>query len=64
MVTKFELATSFQAADDTWQEALENTFPDAHTARYLPRGKGKPGSKLRAAYDAREAARIAWESAR
>ena len=55
---------NFQAADDAWQRALEDVFPDAHTARYLPRGKGKPGTSLRAAWESREAARAAWESLR
>ena len=58
-----ELA-AFNAADAKWQVELEDAFPDAHEARYLPRGKGKEGTPLRAAYEAREAARIAWEGAR
>lgn len=55
---------AFEAADEAWQIELENAFPDAHEARYLPRGKGKEGTPLRAAYDAREAARLAWEATR
>lgn len=58
-----ELA-AFDAADAAWQEQIEAAFPDAHEARYLPRGKGKEGTPLRAAYEARDAARIAWEGAR
>lgn len=57
-------AAAFQAAEDAWQAELEEAFPDAHEARYLPRGKGKDGTPLRAAYEAREAARVAWEAAR
>lgn len=58
-----ELA-AFDAADAAWQVQLEEVFSDAHEARYLPRGKGKEGTPLRAAYEAREAARITWEGAR
>lgn len=56
-------AQALQLADDEWQRQLEAAFPDAHEARYLPRGKGKKGTPLRRAYEAREAARIAWERA-
>lgn len=62
-MTRAEAYTAFNAADDAWQAELEDAFPDAHEARYLPRGHGKPGTPLRAAYEARQAARIAWESA-
>lgn len=55
---------AFEKADEAWQIELENAFPDAHEARYLPRGKGKEGTPLRAAYEAREAARLEWEELR
>lgn len=58
-------AAAFQAADDAWQAELDATFGKAAgDARHEPRGKGDEGTTLRAAYDAREAARIAWEGAR
>lgn len=51
----------FQVADDTWSASLRAVFgKDAGQARYEPRGRGQPGSALRRAYQAREAARVAW----
>lgn len=59
-----ELA-AFNAADAAWQEQLEAKFgPEAGDARYTGKAKGMEGTPLRAAYEAREAARIAWEGAR
>lgn len=55
----------FQYADDIWQIALEFEFGvSASDKRYAPEGRGNPGSDLRKAYDAREAARAAWEAER
>lgn len=53
--------TPFQAADDVWSIELQLTFgKEAGQARYEARGRGEEGSALRAAHDAREAARNAW----
>lgn len=59
-----ELA-AFDAADAAWQAELEAAFGKAAgDARYQPHGRGAEGTALRATYEAREAARIAWEAAR
>jgi hypothetical protein len=50
---------AFKEADDYWSALL----PKIVNARYLPIGRGKPGSALRAAHDAREVARIKWVEA-
>lgn len=51
----------FQDADDAWSAELHRVFGrNAGQARYEPRGKGEPGTKLRALHDAREAARSSW----
>ena len=53
----------FAKADDDWQAEIDATFGrTACDKRYLPEGKGTPGTPLRAAHDAREAARVQWES--
>lgn len=53
---------AFQAADDAWSVELRKAFgKQAGDIRYTPRGKGDHGTALRAAYDAREAARIAFD---
>lgn len=58
-------ATAFNDADLNWHHALVDAFGnDAGQARYEPRGKGEEGTALRAAYEAREAARTAWEAAK
>lgn len=52
---------AFREADRAWQRALDAAFPrDANQARYEARGRGEPGSPLRAAYEARMAAYDAW----
>lgn len=57
--------TAFSKADDAWQMELVATFgKEAGDARFEPRGEGQPGTKLRAAYEARDAARKAWEVSR
>lgn len=59
-----ELA-AFDAADAVWQTELDAAFGNgAGDARYQHHGRGNEGTALRAAYEAREAARIAWEGAR
>jgi len=52
----------FQAADDAWSAELARQFAkNAGDFRYTSRGRGDPGTPLRALYDTREAAREAWE---
>jgi hypothetical protein len=59
------LLTAFNDADLIWHNALIDVFgSNAGQARYEPRGRGEQGSPLRAAYLAREEARLAWEAAR
>lgn len=56
---------AFDAADAVWQAEIEAKFGDAAgDARYTGKAKGMVGTTLRRAYEAREAARIAWEAAR
>lgn len=56
---------AFCAADDAWSLELRKAFgKQAGDVRYTARGKGDPGSVLRAAYDAREAARVAYDRSR
>ena len=54
---------AFGAADDAWQAELEVVFGwwGAGDARYAACGRGEEGSRLRAAYLARDAARVALE---
>lgn len=53
---------TFQKADDAWSAELQRCFGRAAgDKRYIAEGKGAPGSTLRAAHDAREHARRAWE---
>jgi hypothetical protein len=62
MTTKHDAYAAFVLADDIWQIALECRFGVAASdVRYIPAGKGEPGSDLRKAYEARESARIEWE---
>lgn len=57
--------TAFDAADKAWQEQLEAAFGSkAGVKRYTVAGRGDKGTPLRSAYEAREAARIAWDGAR
>lgn len=66
VVTLHRTHYAFADADKAWGEAIASDPIASRTidARYLPAGRGAPGSRLRAAHDAREAARIAWEKAR
>jgi hypothetical protein len=53
-----------QATDDAWSMELQRLFGKrAGDVRYTPQGKGGPGTALRAAYEAREAARKAYDCA-
>lgn len=54
-LTLHKLEAAFIEADNAWQAAL----PNRH-ARYTRVGRGEPNTALRAAYEAREAARAAW----
>lgn len=55
---------AFNAADAAWSAEIKRVFGAKNQdARYYPRGKGEPGSELRRLYEARDAARIAWECA-
>lgn len=54
-----EATRKFEQADQAWAAALPNTV----NARYLPVGRGKPGSHLRALWTAREAMRAEFEHA-
>lgn len=57
-------AHNFNAADLAWHHALIEAFGrDAGQARYEARGAGDPGTKLRAAYDARMVAFRDWRAA-
>jgi hypothetical protein len=51
--------TRFHKADAAWAAKLPNVV----NARYLPIGKGEPGSELRKLSDARMDAMRAWETA-
>lgn len=54
----------FNAADAAWSAEIKRVFGEKNQdARYYPRGKGESGSELRRLYEARDAARIAWEGA-
>lgn len=64
-MTRQEAQEAFQHADDIWQIALEFEFGVAASdMRYTEAGRGKPGTKLREAYDARAAASQAWHATR
>ena len=63
--TRRVFAAALQSADDAWQDQLVTAFgSQAGDARYDERGRGEEGTPLRAAYEAREAARIKWEAVR
>ncbi len=56
---------AFDAADSAWSADLKRRFgKKAGDVRYTDAGKGEAGSKLRALYDAREAARQRWDEVR
>lgn len=62
MTEKLEACAAFNNADYEWHEALIEAFGrEGGQARYEERGKGEDGSDLRAAYEARESARLKWE---
>lgn len=55
---------AFQAADKAWSIELQRAYgKHAGDIRYRPAGKGEPRSALRAAYDARETARMLYDLA-
>jgi hypothetical protein len=49
--------------DQAWSAELQRLFGKrAGDVRYTKQGKGAPGTALRAIYEAREAADIAWNA--
>lgn len=65
MTDRMAAATAFNDAELVWHNLLVDTFGKAAgDARYDGRGRGEEGSALRQAYEARDAARQAWEAAR
>ena len=63
--TLIETARAFTETCHAWSLELQRQFGKAACAiRYLPEGKGEPGSELRQLHDLRESARIQWERAR
>lgn len=60
-----DLYAAFEAADHAWDAALVAAWgKDAGEARYRTFGRGQEGTALRAAWEAREASRMAWEAVR
>ena len=61
-LTRLDAHAAFMAAEEAWAAAIKSEFPgEWHgDVRYEGRAKGKPGSALRAAYEKREQARVAW----
>jgi hypothetical protein len=59
------LYDSWIAADRAWMDAIESAHPREWPGdvRYTSRGKGEPGSALRAAHDTFTAARDAFHAA-
>jgi hypothetical protein len=55
---------AFTAADAKWHQELVAAWGESYAAeaRYKPSGRGQEGTPLRAAWEAREAARIKWEA--
>jgi hypothetical protein len=52
---------AFEIADRDWRAELLRVYGrEAGTARYLPLGKGAPGTTLHKLHLARKAARMAW----
>jgi hypothetical protein len=54
------LTQAFNEADAAWSKLLPKGIVNA---RYLPLGRGEPGSALRAAFEARQAAQQAYHRA-
>lgn len=51
-MTKREAYKAWAAADDAWHALLKAQFGrDAGDVRYTARGRGEPGTALRAAHD-------------
>lgn len=61
-----DIWNAWVAADKAWLKAIEEAYPDqrAGDLRYTAIGEGKPGTALRAAYDAFHAAGKAWRDIR
>lgn len=58
----FDATAAFQTADDAWSAELRRQFgKQSGDVRYTPVGHGAAGTHLRRLYEARDAARIAWE---
>lgn len=56
--------STFQDADDAWSDEMRRQFKSRYVeARYGVLGRGEPDSLLRALYDRRQQAMIAWHSA-
>lgn len=63
-MTASEAFDRLQQADMTWRALLDLQFgPLAFDARHNPEGRGQPGTKLRGAWKAREAALRAYHAA-
>ena len=60
---RYETAVRFAELDRAWQAEIDRELPRVVNARYLPIGRGEPGSDLRLLHDLREAARDDWERA-
>ena len=59
-----ETYRAWLAADEAWSAELRRAFgKQAGDMRYLPQGRGAPGSALRVTYEAFCAGREAWEAA-
>lgn len=61
-MTIMKAVQAFFATDDAWQKEIDRTLRGVVNARYLPIGRGEPGSSLRQLYDAKVAAFNAWRS--
>lgn len=60
-----EAFAAFAHADLVWDDELRRLYGDhACNIRYLPAGKGRPGSHLRHLFDDRAKAQAAWNAAR
>ncbi len=64
-MTIHELYEAWVAADQAWSAAIELAFPKEWPGdvRYIQKGKGEPGTLLRAAYETRQAAEEAFRAA-
>lgn len=60
-----ELYEAWVAADQAWSHAIELAFPKEWPGdvRYMPKGKGEPGTLLRAACETRQEAEKAFRAA-